>query len=94
MYILNEHQISIHGRDTDEHKAENGSVFYLLDDTSRIHSSKPVRVTLKSYLNEILSVRHINNKPLDKRPMQANNLEYEQASRRRNETMSVLRKKS
>ena len=32
MYILNEHQISIHGRDTDEHKAEN-DVFYLLDDT-------------------------------------------------------------
>ena len=52
-------------------------------------------MTLKAYLNEILSIRHVNNKPLDAKSIPGPaTLEYLQASRRRNETMSVLRKKS
>ena len=86
----------MHDRDNDEHEAANGSVFYLLNDSEvESNSSKLVRVTLKAYLNEILSIRHVNSKPLNAKsnPGPAT-LEYLQASRRRNETMSSLRKKS
>ena len=72
VYILNEHQISMHDRDNDEHEAANGSVFYLLNDSEvESNSSKLVRVTLKAYLNEILSIRHVNNKRLTQSPFQA-----------------------